>query len=116
MNLEISDRGDTKIVSVQETRIDSMVAIQFKEAVRSAKDEHTKRLLLDMSLVEFLDSSGLGATVAAMKLLAPDCLLELSALQPNVERVFRLTKMDTIFTIHAKAEDAFTNGHVKHAI
>jgi anti-sigma B factor antagonist len=38
--------------------------------------------------------------VAVMKLLAPDSRLELSGLTPAVEKVFRLTRMDTIFTIH----------------
>jgi hypothetical protein len=41
-----------------------------------------------------------GAVVAVMKLLAPDSRLELSGLTPAVEKVFRLTRMDTIFTIH----------------
>jgi anti-sigma B factor antagonist len=35
-----------------------------------------------------------------MKLLGPDRRLELSGLTPTVEKVFRLTRMDTIFTIH----------------
>ena len=59
------------------------------------------RVVLDMSRVAFLDSSGLGAVVAVMKLLAPDRKLELSGLTPTVEKVFRLTRMDSIFTIHA---------------
>jgi anti-sigma B factor antagonist len=51
--------------------------------------------------VEFLDSSGLGAVIAVMKMLGPERRLELAALGPAVERVVRLTRMDTVFTIHA---------------
>ena len=36
-----------------------------------------------------------------MKLLGPDRSLELAGLTPTVEKVFRLTRMDSIFTIHA---------------
>ena len=54
----------------------------------------------------FLDSSGLGALVAAMKLIGPRRGLELAALQASVERVFRLTRMDTVFTIHRSVADA----------
>ena len=43
---------------------------------------------------------GWGAVVAAMKALGPGRKLELAALTPTVEKVFRLTRMDTVFTIH----------------
>ena len=51
-----------------------------------------------------VDSSGLGAVVASMKQLRPGQTLELAALQPIVAKVFRLTRMDTIFTIHDCAD------------
>ena len=107
MKLDFQDRDGTRIVTVLEPRIDAAIATQFKEAVRHSALPETSRVLLDMTHVEFLDSSGLGAIVAAMKLLGPSRTLELSALQPNVERVFRLTKMDSVFVLHDSAEDAF---------
>ena len=45
-----------------------------------------------------LCGAGLGAIVAVKKLLGPDRVLELSGLTPTVEKVFRLTRMDSIFT------------------
>jgi anti-sigma B factor antagonist len=56
-----------------------------------------------LSQVEFLDSSGLGAVVAAFKAKKLDQSLELVALQPAVKKVFRLTRMDTVFSIHENA-------------
>ncbi len=107
MQLETHDRGDTRVITVAEPRIDAAVAIQFKEAVRQATGDDAGRVLLDMTSVSFLDSSGLGAIVAAMKLLGGGRRLELAALHPNVERVFKLTRMDTIFIIHPSVEAAF---------
>ena len=63
-------------------------------------------VILDLSRVDFIDSSGLGAIVAVMKFLAPARKLELAALTPNVERVFHLTRMDSVFPIHAAAPSA----------
>jgi anti-sigma B factor antagonist len=37
------------------------------------------------------------------KLLGPDRPLELAALTPTVEKVFRLTRMDSVFTIRTTA-------------
>ena len=46
-----------------------------------------------------------GAIVAALKLMRPGQRMDLACLTPDVAKVFRLTRMDTIFTIHATLED-----------
>jgi anti-sigma B factor antagonist len=100
MQLLAEQRDGLLIVRAVDSRIDAAVAIQFKELMRDLVKAAPPRVMLDLSGVTFLDSSGLGAVVAVMKLLAPDSRLELSGLTPAVEKVFRLTRMDTIFTIH----------------
>jgi anti-sigma B factor antagonist len=100
MQLLAEQRDDLLIVRALDSRIDAAVAIQFKELMRDLVRTAPPRVMLDLSNVTFLDSSGLGAVVAVMKLLAPGSRLELSGLTPAVEKVFRLTRMDTIFTIH----------------
>lgn len=104
MQLTTRNAKDFLAIRVEEARIDAAVAIEFKEAVRAAaqgaaQGEDTP-VILDLSQVTFLDSSGLGAIVAVMKLLAPARALELAGLTPPVARVFRLTRMDSVFTIH----------------
>jgi anti-sigma B factor antagonist len=42
-----------------------------------------------------------------MKLLGAERQLELVGLTPNVAKVFRLTRMDSIFPIHETRSDAF---------
>ncbi|MEL6168819.1 MAG: STAS domain-containing protein [Pseudomonadota bacterium] len=88
------------VITVNEQRIDAASAVEFKDAVRDVTREGSGPVILDLSQVEFLDSSGLGAVVASMKLLGPDRPLELANLSPGVAKVFRLTRMDSIFTIH----------------
>lgn len=88
------------IVRIREDRIDAAVAIQFKDRMRELT-VGARRVILDLSRVTFVDSSGLGAIVAVMKFLAPQCVLELAALTPNVAKVFRMTHMDRVFAIHA---------------
>jgi anti-sigma B factor antagonist len=105
MDLVAELRGDLLVVRVMERRIDAAGAIQFKERMRDVTQASAGRVLLDLSRVAFLDSSGLGAVVAVMKLLGPDRALELAGLTPTVEKVFRLTRMDTIFTIHPAAPE-----------
>ena len=107
MELTGEARGDTTYLCVSSERIDAASAIQFKDKFRDAVKDSGGRVLLDLGRVEFLDSSGLGAVVAAMKLLGPDLKLELASLTPTVEKVFRLTRMDSVFKIYAHPDEAF---------
>lgn len=100
MDIATEDRGDVLVVSVRERRIDAAVVILFKEEMRGIIDGSTQRVILDLSQVEFLDSSGLGAVVSVMKHMGPERKLELARLTPTVQKVFRLTRMDSVFTIH----------------
>ncbi|AWD22254.1 STAS domain-containing protein [Pseudogemmobacter blasticus] len=104
MQLESTMQGTTLVIRALDDRIDAAAAIQFKERMRDLTAVPSARVILDLARVHFLDSSGLGAVVAVMKLLAPDRPLELAGLTPTVEKVFRLTRMDTIFTIHRGLE------------
>ena len=100
MQLGARDVDGVRVVTVDEARIDASVALRFKEALRAAADEAAPRVVVDMTAVQFLDSSGLGALVAAMKLIGPWRSLELAGLSASVDRVFRLTRMDRVFALH----------------
>ena len=106
MQLQTQTRPKVISVTVLEDRIDAATAIQFKEKMRDLTKNGPGRVVLDLARVQFLDSSGLGAIVAVKKLLGPDRVLELSGLTPTVEKVFRLTRMDSIFPIHPSIEVA----------
>jgi anti-sigma B factor antagonist len=109
MQLLAVRQDDMLVVEVQESRIDAASAIQFKDRMREVTQDPSPRVVVDMSRVGFLDSSGLGAVVAVMKLLGPARKLELAGLTPTVEKVFRLTRMDSVFTIHAAVPGVLRN-------
>lgn len=93
------------VVRAEEPRLDAAGALAFKDHLREAVRDAPPRVVLDMGAVDFLDSSGLGAVVAARKFV-PDGALELAALTPAVARVFRLTRMDSVFTIYPDVRQA----------
>lgn len=100
MDIRTSASGDVLVIHIGEDRVDAAVAIRFKDAVRELARGGPPRVVLDMSRVGFLDSSGLGAIVSVMKGLDPGSRLELAAVTPNVEKVLRLTRMDTVLAVH----------------
>lgn len=106
MQLSVRQAGSALVIDVLEDRLDAAVAIAFKDAVRDALARPGAPVILNMARVDFLDSSGLGAVVAVMKMLGPDRPLQLAALSSGVLKVFRLTRMDTVFTLRDDVPDA----------
>lgn len=89
-----------QVITVESGRIDAAGAIAFKDRMKELTEGREGRVVLCLDAVTFVDSSGLGALVAAMKQLAPARRLELSGLSPGVAKLFRLTRMDHVFLIH----------------
>ncbi|AJE45139.1 STAS domain-containing protein [Celeribacter indicus] len=110
MKLNHRDLVNVRVVRVDESRIDAACAIRFKDEMRALSEDGPARIVLDLGQVEFLDSSGLGAVVAALKAVRQGQRLELADLHPTVQRVFHLTRMDSVFTIHDSVADALERG------
>lgn len=106
MQLVSERHSETLVIRVEELRIDAAAAVDFKDSMRSATQDGAGRVVLDLSQVTMVDSSGLGAIVAVMKQLGSETPLELAGLTPNVATVFRLTRMDTVMRVHGGVEDA----------
>ncbi len=109
MELQSELHGEILVIRAMDDRIDAAGAIQFKERMRGLVEVPSARVVLDMSRVGFLDSSGLGAVVAVLKALGPLRRLELAGLTPTVEKVFRLTRMDSVFIIHKLLPEGLRN-------
>lgn len=106
MSLASTDIDTARIITVLANRIDAAMAIRFKEDMRQMTLSAPDRVIVDLSEVDFIDSSGLGAIVAAMKQLREGQRLELAGLTPTVSKVFRLTRMDTVFILFDTLEEA----------
>jgi len=106
MHLNSAIHDQTHVITVQSARIDAACAIQFKDEMRTATEDGPQHIVLDLSGVDFVDSSGLGAVVASLKQLRDGRRLDLAGLTPDVAKVFRLTRMDSIFVIHTSVQEA----------
>ena len=109
MDLILNENYEVPVISVPETRIDAACAIQFKDSFQKIFPHGQQRVILDLDGVEFVDSSGLGAIVGLMKLLAPDTKLELSTMGETVKKVFALMHMDRVFRIHERVLDGVSS-------
>ncbi len=109
MELDCELVGRTALIRCRGARLDAGMAVQFKERFREMIGRGADRIILDLCEVQFLDSSGLGAIVAVYKALDPGQKFDIAGLTPPVERVFRLTRMDSVFSIFENAAQAMGN-------
>lgn len=101
MNFETQSVGNVLVITPLERRLDASVAPQFKEDIQAIITQGSHRILLDFNQVDFIDSSGLGALVSLLKSLHGKGELALCSLNNNIHGMFKLTRMDKIFTIGA---------------
>lgn len=99
--------GET--VVVQPTgRLNMVAAPRLREQLRELVDEGARRLVVDLSTTEFIDSSGLGALISGLKAARQGGGdLRIAAPTEQVRRVLTLTKLDKVLTAYGSAEDAF---------
>jgi anti-sigma B factor antagonist len=99
-------RNNVLVVHVAEKRVDASKAPLFKDEMTKCIDSGQNQLVLDLSGVDFVDSSGLGAIVACLKRLGPRGNLAIAGAKGAVSRLFTLTRMDKVFTLHDTVDAA----------
>lgn len=108
MDLSLSTRteGDRTIVEVG-GEIDVYTAPRLREQLVDLVADGKYHLVVDMERVDFLDSTGLGVLVGGLKRVRTmDGDLELVCASEKILKVFRITGLTKVFTIHASIDDA----------
>ena len=112
VTLDVDSRQTTTGVTVlaPSGRLDVAGAPALKEAVSEAITSGQPRLIIDMEGVSFVDSSGLGSVVAALKQArSAKGDLRLAAPNQQVRVVLELTTLDRVFPYYATVEEALTD-------
>jgi anti-sigma B factor antagonist len=87
--------------------IDIYTAPMFKQAVVGLVSDGHSDVVIDLSGVTFMDSSGFGTLLGATRRLRPaGGGLYLAGANTTIQRMLRLTRLDTIMGLYETAEDA----------
>jgi len=91
-------------------RLDVTGAPALKDAITEAVKNGKPRLVIDLEGVSFVDSTGLGSVIAALKLVRTSKGdLRLAAPNQQVRVVLELTTLDRVFPYFATVEEALTD-------
>ena len=105
MRIDSHSRGGVVVVVVHASRIDSAVTAQFVQSATAAIAGATS-VVVDLSRVSMVDSTGLGGLVGLRKALGTQGSLAIVATQPTVLHLFRLTRLDSVLPMYPTVDAA----------
>lgn len=106
MELEHRKQDGVLVVKIMNNRLDAQGADDFRNRMSELISGGNRCISLNMSGVDFIDSSGLGAMVSVLKLMGQDGDIVISGPKESAMRMFKLTRMNKVFRIFDKEEDA----------
>ncbi|GAA2510213.1 STAS domain-containing protein [Pilimelia columellifera] len=91
--------------------VDVYTAPRLRERLQGLIDGGVRAIVVDLGRVEFLDSTGLGVLVGAMKRLRPiGGTFSLVCSKEPLLKIFRITALDQVFPLHDTVEAAVGDG------
>jgi len=100
LNVSTASQGGHAVVTAT-GELDLYTAPRLQTALAGLlREQHVDRIVVDLSGVEFCDSTGMNVLLAAMKRLKEQGgMLELAAPRPAVKRILQVTGLDTVFSV-----------------
>lgn len=101
MEFEIKKNGDATVLRLKERKLDATISPELKGEFLILCDGKIKSLVLDLSDVDFCDSSGLSALlIAERKMREHGGLVKLVGLQKKVMALIKISHLDRAFQIY----------------
>jgi anti-sigma B factor antagonist len=106
MEIAVEKTGDVAVVEIPVEELDASNAGELKRDIAPVI-EANKKVVLDLSRLRFVDSSGLGALLSCLRqLTGRGGDLRLSGMSKPVRALFELVRMHRIFDIYPTKEEA----------
>lgn len=110
MEIEFKKIDDFLVVKPLEKSIEAGNSRDFKSKVIEKIDQGNKKIVINLSKIEFMDSSALGCLISLLKNLASQKgIIVLCEVQEPVKRILSLTRLNQVFSISSNEEDAIKN-------
>ena len=109
MNLTMNKRriNETTCVLEIEGEVDVYTSPQLKQDILQLAEAGVNRIIINLSKLEYLDSTGLGVLIGGLKRLR-EAGGNLALVGPGMRilRIFEITGLNKIFDIYATEEEA----------
>ncbi|MBI3872800.1 MAG: STAS domain-containing protein [candidate division Zixibacteria bacterium] len=109
MELRLESHREADLLRVA-GRLDLVSSSTLKDAIRGRLAERRVHIILNLERVDFINSSGLGALISAMKdIRLSDGRLVLCGLTPYVDEIFEITGLKKVFDTYRTEAEALAS-------
>jgi anti-sigma B factor antagonist len=109
MQIATEKHDGRTIIGLKEERLDAHNSGDLRDRILKLLESGETRLVIDLSEVRFIDSSGLGALLSGYKnATLRSGSFVLAGLQPRVQSMFELTRLHRVFEIYPNVEGALS--------
>lgn len=103
---EVKWDGSICLITV-EGEVDLATVDTLKMALEEAAGATGTSVIVDLTSVSYMDSSGFAALLeAARHMKAQSGALHLAGCNPNIARMMEITRLNTVFALHPTQKDA----------
>jgi anti-sigma B factor antagonist len=106
LGLEVEERGDVAVLAVS-GEVDVATVPRLREQLHALVASGTPRIVVNLDAVDFLDSTGLGVLVGALKRVRNNGgELALVCTSPRIRKVFEVTGLTKVFSLYDTVDSA----------
>jgi anti-sigma B factor antagonist len=99
VSIEKKDKID--IVSFTVNRLNALITDEIRESISKVFDNSNSRVIIDLSGVQYIDSSGFGCFISIMKTARNNYgILKFAKPEPAIMELFRTLHLHTVFQIY----------------
>jgi anti-sigma B factor antagonist len=107
LDISTEKAGSDAIVLSLTGEVDLYTCPELKTELLRVIDEGAKVVVVDLSGTTFIDSTGLAVLIrGAERLRTNDGRLTVVVVDPSLRKIFEVTGLDRIFTIHGSRDEA----------
>jgi anti-sigma B factor antagonist len=103
----IEEKKDEFDILKLEGRLDAVSAKEIKSKINELVKHERKKIVMNLSEINFIDSTGLGGMVSCLRTVSKKGGdIKIAGLQAQVRAIFELTRLHRIFQIFDDTETA----------
>ncbi len=113
MSFKTDKQENYTLIKFSTDKLDAIVAPDLKSEIVLISKQGASNILIDLESVKYCDSSGLSALLVAHRVCKEvNGSFILSGLQPTVEKLIKISQLDSILNIKPTAQEAIDTAFV----
>jgi len=104
---QLTEKEGTAVLTMEGRLVDKAEAVEVSLEVEEALGKGTKRFVIDLAKLEYMNSTGLNILINLMnktRNLGGDAVI--TGATPRIQSLFTVTKLHTVFTMKATTAEA----------